>query len=83
MKYENDGMYFSSGRQHIAIDGIIGLNENQKIVVPTYRDENGDPTHFLELNFLKPTNCNFLTKEDFAEIADYMIDAWSKFKERL
>jgi hypothetical protein len=75
LKVEGATVIFSSGREAYTNGGIIGIDANLEVThgydgqfTALPRDPNG-PWVGLDL-----------TKEEQAELADYMIGLWTKFK---
>ncbi len=77
IRIEADTIYFSSGRTAYANNGIVGLcpkltiSEGYDGGIPWPRSEYDDPDE------------GDLTAADMAELADYMIELWGKFKTAL
>jgi hypothetical protein len=73
MKIDGDRVIFSSGREKYANNGIIGLSPDMEV------------TEGYDGGFHQPhedwmDDNSSLTREEQIELADYMIEAWSKFR---
>lgn len=76
IRVDSDTIYFSSGRKAYANRGIVGISPELEISEgydggidwPRYGEEPGE---------------HGLTAADMAELADYMIEQWAKFKATL
>lgn len=75
MKIEGDTIIFTSGRKRDANNGIIGIGADMDVSEGYdggfYTGPDGEEWHNEE---------DRLTKEDLLELAEYMIDQWTKFK---
>ena len=65
-------IFESSGLKFNAHGGFIGITENSLRVSGGYDDE----------LFVGVRGINCLTKDERRELADYMIDLWTKFKDK-
>lgn len=74
MKIEDEVAIFSTGKMRCANNGIIGLSPEMDV----YEGYDG---WFYERE-VDDYFGEALTKAEQIELADYMIDAWSKFKEQ-
>ncbi len=70
MKAEGDDIIFSTGTRKYANDGIIGIDDDLEVT------EGYDGGFY----WYEHNRTNALTKEEHLELADFMIDRWSKFK---
>ena len=68
MKIKDDKVIFSTGKEKYANNGIIGLSPELDIT-------EGYDGGFEE-------DEDDLTKEEQIELAEYMIEAWARFKEK-
>jgi hypothetical protein len=83
MKIEGDQVTFSTGKKVYVNCGIIGLSPDLDVSAgydngwfsPTdgWHDEDG---------IVDPQSRHYLTPAEQAELADYMLEQWQKFKAR-
>lgn len=75
MEMKDNTIFFSSGRKRYAYALIIGLAQNMDVTYGYdggfYDGEDGEKWRNEE---------DKLSKEDMAELADYMIEQWTLFK---
>jgi len=74
LKIEKDTVTFSSGRIRSANCGIIGLGPDLHV------SQGFDGGFWLGYEATWTPKKDRLTKEDLAELADFMIEAWQRFK---
>lgn len=75
MRINGDEVLFSSGKNLYAYNGIIGLSPVMDVTGGYDQRFYDQPT---EDDDFEPS----LTKEEQIELADYMIAAWQKFREK-
>lgn len=77
MKIENDKVIFSTGKEKYANCGIIGLSPEM-----TISEGYDGGFHSQRESWMDDEDFDGLTKAEQIELAEYMIAAWMKFKER-
>lgn len=76
MKIERSLITFTSGRTIKANDGIVGL-------APDLSISGGYDTRIGWPTWLDPDEDGYVTAEDMRELADHMIEQWTRFKSSL
>jgi hypothetical protein len=83
MEIKGDAITFSSGRQAYANCGIVGINSALELHQGYDGTIDFPVPEWWRTDHPEWINEKTLTADDMRELADFMIDLWSKFKATL